>query len=200
MDNCPAWVRRVEAALARGKDSYKKAAEIIVAQLIADRTLTQAKVAEHLGHQPAWVSRLLKWYEEGCPPDGVFAGESAARRAKAKAEVSSTKSPPLDLGPDRPFLPGIDGGPTNTPPFQEAEATRLALGAQAACKDFDNAIGPISVEKMTLVYRSEGDVVRRGTLKKIEAGLQRSIKVAGAALRETQAALKKVAELPKAAE
>jgi len=106
----------------------------------------------------------------------------------------------LDLGPDRPFLPGIEGGPTNAPPFQEAEATRLALAAQAACQDFDKAIGPISVEKMTLVYRSEGDVVRRGTLKKVEGELQRSIKVAGAALQETQAGLKKVAELPKAAE
>jgi hypothetical protein len=200
MDNRPAWVRRVEAALARGESAYRKAAEIILAQLKADPALTQAKVAEHIGHRPAWVSRLLTWYEEGCPPDGVFAGEAAFRRARAKAEVSSSKSPGLDLGPDRPFFPGIEGGPTNAPPFQEAEATRLALTAEAACQDFDKAIGPISVEKMTLVYRSEGDVVRRGTLKKVEAGLQRSIKAAGAALRETQAALKKVAELPKAAE
>jgi len=200
MDNRPAWVRRVEAALARGESAYRKAAEIILAQLKADPTLTQAKVAEHIGHRPAWVSRLLKWYEEGCPTDGVFAGEAAFRRARAKAEVSSSKSLGLDLGPDRPFLPGIEGGPTNAPPFQEVEATRLALSAQAACEAFDRAVGPISVEKMTLVYRSEGDVVRRGTLKKVEAGLQRSIKVAGAALRQTQAALKKVAELPKAAE
>jgi hypothetical protein len=200
MDNRPSWVRRVEAALKRGNESYREAAEIISTQLSADPNLTQAKVAEHLGHQPAWVSRLLKWYGEGCPPDGVFAGEAAFRRARAKAEVSSSKSLGLDLGPDRPFLPGIEGGPTNAPPFQEVEATRLALAAQAACEAFETAVGPISVEKMTLVYRSEGDIVRRGTLKKVEAGLQRSIKVAGGALRETQAALKKVAELPKAAE
>jgi len=200
MDYRPSWVRRVEAALKRGNESYREAAEIISTQLSADPNLTQAKVAEHLGHQPAWVSRLLKWYGEGCPPDGVFAGEAAFRRARAKAEVSSSKSLGLDLGPDRPFLPGIEGGPTNAPPFQEVEATRLALAAQAACEAFETAVGPISVEKMTLVYRSEGDIVRRGTLKKVEAGLQRSIKVAGGALRETQAALKKVAELPKAAE
>jgi len=200
IDNRPAWVRRVEVALKRGIDSYREAAEIISAQLKADPALTQAKVAEHIGHRPAWVSRLLKWYEEGCPADGVFAAEAAFRRAKAKAEVSSSKSLGLDLGPDRPFLPGIEGGPTNAPPFQEVAATRMALAAQAACETFDRAVGPITVEKMTLVYRSEGDVVRRGTLKKVEAGLQRSIKVAGAALRQTQAALKKVAELPKAAE
>jgi hypothetical protein len=132
--------------------------------------------------------------------DGVFAGESAFRRARAKADVSSTKPLGLDLGPDRPFLPGIEGGPTDAPPFQEVEATRLALGAQAACQAFHKAIAPISTDKMILVSRSEGDVVRRGTLKKLEAGLQRSIKVAGTALRETQAALEKVAELPKAAE
>jgi len=190
----------VEVALKRGIDSYRQAAEIISAQLKADPILTQAKVAEHLGHRPAWVSQLLKWYRDGCPPGGVFAGEAAFRRARAKAEVSSSKSEGIDLGPDRPFLPGIEGGPTNAPPFQEAEATRLAIAAQAACQAFDKAIGPISVDKMTLVCRSEGDVVRRGTLKKVEARLQSSIKVAGAALREIQAALKKVAELPKAAE
>jgi len=196
MDNRPSWVRRVEAALKRGNESYREAAEIISTQLSADPNLTQAKVAEHLGHQPAWVSRLLKWHGEGCPPDGVFAGEAAFRRARAKAEVSSSKL----SGLNQPYLPGIEGGPTNAPPFQEVEATLLALGAQAACQAFDKGIRPISVEKMTLVYRSEGDVVRRGTLKKVEAGLQRSIKVADAALRETQAALKTVAELPKAAE
>jgi hypothetical protein len=196
MDNRPSWVRRVEAALKRGNESYREAAEIISTQLSADPNLTQAKVAEHLGHQPAWVSRLLKWYGEGCPPDGVFAGEAAFRRARAKAEVSSSKL----SGLNQPYLPGIEGGPTNAPPFQEVEATRLALAAQAACEAFETTVGPISVEKMTLVYRSEGDIVRRGTLKKVEAGLQRSIKVAGGALRETQAALKKVAELPNAAE
>ena len=130
MENRPTWVRKVEAALERGADSYKEAAEIILAQLDADPNLTQAKVAELIGHQRAWVSRLLKWHRDGCPVDGVFAGESAFRRARAKADVSSTKPIGLDLGPDRPFLPGIEGGPTDAPPFQEVEATRLALGAQ----------------------------------------------------------------------
>jgi len=200
MDNHPVWVRKVEAALARGIESYREAAEIIIAAQNADPTLTQARVAELLGHRPPWVSRLLNWYRAGCPPEGVFAAEAAARRAKAITEVSSSKLCGLDLGPDRPFLPGIEGGPTNAPPYGETEATGLALGARAACQNFSKAVAPISAEKMALVYRSESDVVRRGTLTNLESGLRHSLKVGGIALREIQTALKNVPELPKAAE
>jgi hypothetical protein len=165
----------------------------------ADPTLTQVKVAELIGHKPPWVSRLLNWYRAGCPSEGVFAGEAASRRAKTKDEVSSSKSCSLDFGPDRPFLPGVEGGPTDAPPHSETEATRLALGVFAACETFDKAVVRITADMMLRVHRSDGPK-HRATLKKLEARLAGSSKANSRARGEVQAALKTVPQLLEAAE
>jgi hypothetical protein len=170
MDNRPAWVPKVEAALARGRDAYREAAEIIDAAMEADPSLTQAMVAEHIGHKPPWVSTLLKWHKAGCPPGGVFGPEIAARREKIKDSISTSKSGGLDVGPDRPWLPGIEGGPTDAPPAGEGDATLHALGARAACKTFAKALSGFTREMMLLVYRSV-PARRRSTLEKLAADL-----------------------------
>jgi hypothetical protein len=201
MDNRPTWVPKAEAALARGIEAYREAAETILAAMAADPTLTQAKVGHYLGHERAWVSRLLSWYKNGCEPAGVFAAAAVASRARAKdGDVSSTKHSGLDMGPDRPWLPGIEGGPTDAPPPAETEAFRLVLGASAACKAFNQALGHVNRDAMLLVHRSESGVRRRATLKGLEASLQQSIKSGRSTLAEVQAALEEIPKMLEAAE
>jgi hypothetical protein len=99
MDNRPAWVPKVEAAIARGEaayaqgdDAYREAAEIIVAAMEADLNLTQVAVAGYIGHKPPYVSSLLKWHRAGYPPGGPFAAEIAARRATANVSTSKSET------------------------------------------------------------------------------------------------------------
>src|SRR3982074_3399649 len=105
MENHPAWGPKVEAALARGEaaneealtlisgaaaalargwEANKEAIDIIAKELAADPSLTQVQIAEYLRKSTTWVSRVLKWHRDGCPTEGPFAGEIAARRAAAK--------------------------------------------------------------------------------------------------------------------
>ena len=179
MDNRPAWVPKLESAIARGEAAYREAAQIILTELAANPDLTQAKVAEYVGHKPPWVSSLLKWYHAGCPPGGVFGPEIAARRAK----ISTSKFP------DYSHWPVFDPAP-----IDESEATRMVLAAQARCEEFTTqfimTVNALSRDgTLPLAYRWVPGDMRRDTLEKLAAELKNSIEAGSKALREVLEAL-----------
>lgn len=204
MDNRPGWVITATAAFARGEAAYREGAEIIIAAMKAAKDagqpLTLAQVAGYFGHKAPWASSLLSWHKDGCPPGGVFGREIASRRAMAKAEISTSKSSNLDIGPDRPWLPGIEGGPADDPPTDESEATRLALVARAACKTFSEAQAHVTREIMRLVFRWAPDNKQRVTLKKLAGELEQSITAGEKARDKVRAVLKDKRRMLEAAE
>ena len=151
MDNRPSWVIKVVAALRRGQEAaaaidaaYREAAETISIHMRLDN-LTQTEVAEHLGRHRSYVSKILKWHQEGCAEGGPFAGEAARRRAAKRVATSQQE----------PWLRGgevvIDGG---------REPNKAAiLGANASCEKFAKAIDALTKVPLGKVF--EGNIAMR---------------------------------------
>lgn len=175
--NQPEWVPLVRAALGRGIENYKLAAETITMAMAADPTLTQIIIADFIGHKPPYVSVLLKWHRSGCPPEGPFAAEIAARRAKIKQDISTSKLPE----DDQPWLLGIDGSPTDAPPQTQARAIRHVMTATAACHALSEALDGLSREKMLLACEWDPDQ-NRVALNTLKAALQKAIVLGDVAL------------------
>lgn len=183
-DNTPEWVLIVRDALKRGTADYRLVADTIAAAMAADPSLTQAMVGEFVGHKAPWVNSVLKWRREGYPPEGVFAAEIAKRRAKLRHDISTSKLPEED----QPWLPGIDGSPTDAPPLTEVRALRRVMEATSTCEMLAITLQGLGRSEMLLACKWEADG-HRIALTKLRPALEKATVLAGLALSEAKAAL-----------
>lgn len=188
--NRPSWVIKIEAALDRIATAaavvdagWREVAETIIIQMKWE-SLTQARVAELLGHKPPWVSRVVGWYKDGCASGGPFAGEAAARRAK----VSSTKHP------EEPWLSDCETGEVVIDGSQEPDTAAL-LKAERLCGQTAAALGMISRETLSRAFETS-TTRRREALEGFDQRLRDIISTANDLLKEVEAALDNVRPPP----
>jgi hypothetical protein len=219
MDNRPLWVikiddalgrildtyHEVEAALGRVRGCYSEIAVTINDAMRDDPTLEQAMVAEAIGKSPAWVSRTLKWYREGCKSESPFGEEIAARRKAAKLEntIATSQSEEQmtvsseDMG--QLWLYDEQHGGCSDHVQGRAAATLKALGLLAACQALTKAANGLRRKTLVLVRPSDHNK-SLFTLTKLAAELEQLISASDSALIEVRAALKKKPRLLEAAE
>ena len=176
-------IARGQDGYIRGREGYKRAAELMLEAMRDNPGLTQKKVAELLGHKPPWVCGLLSWYRDGCPVQGgVFGREIAARRAKGKTPISTSKSGDVHIEPAQPCLPGIECSPIDAPPVDESEATRRSLAATVVSARQTETLKSLGDTDLSLVYGWDTDR-QRTALENLTREVKKSI-AAGHAILE----------------
>jgi hypothetical protein len=179
-------ISQIKSALADGMQRYELAAKLIT-RVMATEKLNQKQIAAKIDRSSSWVSRLLQWFEAGCPEDSVFGPEIAARRqAIATSQLAKESGVVLDqygrLLRDGPYVqeslmfvgqePGEDVS-------DERYALLRLLEVQGAAGRFTRMVHGYSLEPK----------VPRPMLEALERKLTASVAAGKAVLGQVRAAL-----------
>jgi hypothetical protein len=155
------WTEPVQTALKQGAECHKKAAELIMAAMVA-HSLNQREVGKALDKSTTWISRLLKWYKGGC--QGTAFGPEAARRRKIATSQQKPYFTPQEMG-----QPELDFGGTGYSDYRpgQREANLRAAAMEAQCVQTTRLARELSSDQLELILSSENIASRRHLLRQM---------------------------------